>query len=149
MAETWLSIDSAGLRATMADAEWNVFAAEALVPGGSDPVEQSIRVIVAEVQGAVAASGQNSVGPAGMVPPELERATYALLLEELASRIPNSGITFDKIREKRLADAKDFLKRVEEGKYRTTAPETIGTTATAPDEGEYGGEDLIDFTNLR
>jgi len=149
MAETWITITSAKVRGALADGEFDAFASAALVPGGSDPVTQAIATIVATVQGAVGASGRNTVGPAGTVPPELEAETLILIMENLSTRLPGGGIVWDELRKNRLAEAKVLLKEVRMGLYQTTTPETASSNAAAADGGDYGGEDLIDFSEIR
>jgi len=146
MAETWITLTTEKARAAMAAGEWDQFADGALTAGGADPVVQGVRVITAAVRGAVQASGKNTLGPAGTVPPELEGEALMLLLENLSTRIPNSGIVWDEVRKNRLSEAKSILTEVREGKYRVTTPEA--ESGTAGDSGGYGGEDYVDFSGL-
>lgn len=145
MAETWITITTEKARAGMADGEWEMFANGALTPGGSDPVTQGIRTVVAMIRGAVGASLKNTLGPDNTIPPELEGECLILLLETLSTRIPSSGIVWDQVRKDRLKEAKDTLKEIRKGDYKTTIPET---TAGTSDSGGYGGADLVDFSTL-
>lgn len=145
MAETWLTITTAKVRASLSDGEWDVFANAALTPESADPVAQAIRNVVARIQGDVGASGKNTVGPAGMVPPELEQAALILTVEALSARVPQSGIVWDDIRKGLLTEAKALLKEIRSGDYQTTAPETVGTVGAVADAGGYGGQAIINF----
>lgn len=150
MAETWITITSDNLRKKLSAGEWDTFTTAALTPGVTSVVADVIRSVVGRVQGAVRASGQHTVGPPGTVPPELESATWDLLQEELAARIPESGIVFDDLRKGRIRRANELLERVEAGKLkRITEPETPSATAPAADGGAYGGDCKIDFSKLR
>lgn len=149
MAETWTTITPAMVRASMADGEFDAFASAALTPGGADPVTQSIRQVVAQIQGAVGASGRNIVGPAGTVPPELEAEACILIMENLSTRIPQSGLVWDDVRKTRLSEAKTILKDIRKGDFLTTEPEAGSDTSAEPDSGGYGGAAQIDFSDLR
>jgi len=143
MPETWTLITKENARAAMADGEWEMFANGALTPGGSDPVTQGIRTVVGMIRGAVGASGKNTLGPEGMVPPELEGDALILLLETLSTRVPSSGIVWDEVRKNRLKEAKDTLKEIRKGDYKTTPPEA--ETGAEGDSGGWGGDELVDF----
>lgn len=148
MAETWIPVDEALVRERLADMEWDIFTTGALANGYSNVIGNCIRSVVGRVRGCVAASGKWSLGPVGTVPPELESAAMHVLRREIASRVPQSGIVFDKIREGALTDALEQLAMIRDGKGYITPPETVEGTGTAVDSGCWGSAWQVDFTAL-
>lgn len=143
--ETWITITEDHVREALADGEYDVFSNLALTPGSDPVVGGCIRRVVNRVRGEVAASGRYTLGPAGTVPPELESAAIHLLRRELATRIPQAGITFDKLREMGIADAVEQLKDARKGELGITPPETPSTSMPPPDSGAWGSEPAILF----
>lgn len=145
MSETWITITEDHIREALAEGEHEAFTQFALTPG-SDPVAAGcIRRVVNRVRGEVAASGRYALGPAGAVPPELESAAIHLLRREIATRVPQAGVTFDKLRDLGISDAIDQLKDARKGELGITPPETPSNTMPPPDSGAWGSEPVILF----
>jgi hypothetical protein len=98
---------------------------------------------VGKVRGYIRTCTQNSLGPDGYVPPELEGETLALIQEEMATRLPLGVMVIDEARQRRIEMAYRLLRDVAKCAFLITGPETTASTSPAPDGGGYGGPDFI------
>lgn len=150
MAETWILIDEEYCSEKFAEGEWEAFTTSALASGLTDVVTACIRRIVNRVRGYVAACEKNlPLGPAGTVPPELEDACMELIREDLATRLPGSGVVIDEPRREKIKQANRDLQAVSRCEIIVTPPEVPADAQQPADTGAYGGEPVIDWTQLR
>lgn len=81
----WIILSETNLQAGMAGSEIESFKTAALADGQADPVAALLARITLHVRGRVAA-GRWRMGPAGTIPPTLERAAIALCVIDVMSR---------------------------------------------------------------
>lgn len=144
MAEPWVQITAAKFKTRLGTRELAVLSQSALADNAEAVLTQCVRTVVQKVRGYIRTCTQNSLGPDGYVPPELEAETYALLLEEAATRLPLGSLVLDEARQRRIDNAYRILRDVASCKFLITAPETTSTTSPVPDGGGYGGPAWID-----
>ena len=144
MAEPWVSITSVKVKSRLGTREIAALTQGALSSNAEDVITQCIRTAVQKVRGYVRTCTQNSLGPDGYVPPELEADALALVVEEMATRLPLGQIVLDEARMSRIERAYKTLRDVAKCDFLITSPETTATTSPVPDGGGYGGPDYID-----
>ena len=145
MAEPWVNITEEKVKTRLGQREYIAVTSGAVTSGAERPLTQAIRAAVQSVRGYVISSSQNSIGPDGYVPPELETEALLLVVEDLSTRLPTAGILIDENRKQALDRAYRKLRDVQDCKFRITQPETTAVTSPIPDAGSWGGEVRIDM----
>jgi hypothetical protein len=125
----WISITAADLKTRFAGAEYNSVTAAALNTGqaAADLVTEEISSAINEVRGYIPPNVPR--GEDGTIPDELKRATLALIVYAILTRLPNLKSLLDERRVAAYADALELLKQCASGKFRVTPPETEAPAA--------------------
>ncbi len=146
----WTQITPESLQDVMTEDEWTQFRTAAINGDGATIVSGTIRAVCQRIRGY--AKGGNPAltrdSETDTVPPELEDAACVLCLQRLATRMPGVGIVIDEPRQRRIDAANADLKACGGGKFYLT-PAGAGLTPEESDEGDYGGDDYIDFGPVR
>ena len=129
--------------------EWQAISATARDSGAGDVVQKAIDRTVSRVRAYVRSCDRNQLGPSGTIPDEIHSAALALLMEDLATNLPASGVTLDEGRQRRISEAKAELKMIANCELDIEQPTTPATNSPVPDEGQYGGDDYYSFDSLR
>ncbi len=145
MAEPWVQITANNFKTRLGSRELQVLTGAALADSAEAVLTQCVRTVVNKVRGYIRSCTQNVLGPDGYVPPELESETYALMLEEAATRLPLGTLILDESRQNRIDNAYRLLRDVASCKFLVTQPETTSNTSPVADGGGYGGPTYIDF----
>lgn len=148
----WVEITEADAKAGLTEYEWRALVEAERAGGASVQISTMIARTVNRVRGYVITNDRNTLGPDGYVPGELLDSTQVLLLEALATSIPAAGLVLDAGRMQRIKDAKRELERVADGKLKVSRPgssQNVPSDAPAVDDGDYGGDDPIDFSGTR
>ena len=146
----WITITDRDAATCFLEWEWQALAESARNAGAGDVVQESINRTVARVRGYVRSCERNQLGASGTVPEELRSATLALLMEDLATNLPASGVVLDEGRGQRITRAHRELELVAQCKFLVGEPATPATDSPAVDEGGYGGDDYdSDFDTIR
>jgi len=143
MAETWTEITAAKVKSRLGVREIQVLTQGALADTAEAVITQCIRLAVGKVRGYIRTCTQNSLGPDGYVPPELEGEALALVMEEMATRLPLGVMVIDEARQRRIEMAYRILRDVAKCQFLITAPEGTSAASPVPDGGGYGGPDYI------
>ncbi len=100
-----------------------------LAQGQGDPVPANLAAATEEARGYIAANRDNTLGPAGTLPPRLIRAVVDITLLRIGSRLV--GIIFDPDNVRRTAanEARRLLERVADGRFAIEKPDTPADTA--------------------
>lgn len=145
----WVFLTDRDAASAFVEHEWQGIVATARDSGAGDVVQKAIDRTVARVRGYIQSCDQNQLGQAGTIPEELVSTALALLIEDLATNIPASGITLDEGRQRRISEAKAELKMVASCDLKVSIPTNPDTNSPGPDFGLYGGEEYVDFNLIR
>lgn len=145
MSEPWVNITEAKIRTRLGGPEYAAVISGALVPGAESPLTQAIRAGVNEVRGYVRSCAQNSLGPDGYVPPELESEAFLLIVKDLSLRLPTGKLLMDENRQLAIDQAYRKLKSVQMCDFKITPPETPSVNSPIADAGGFGGATRINF----
>jgi hypothetical protein len=145
----WNFLTDKDAASAFAEWEWQAISATARDSGAGDVVQKSIDRTVSRVRAYVRSCDRNQLGPAGTIPDEIHSAALALLMEDLATNLPASGVTLDDGRQRRISEAKAELKMIASCELDIEQPTTPATNSPAPDEGQYGGSEYYSFDSIR
>ena len=131
----WISLTSTNVRTRLSAPELSALGSAALASGQTSPLEEIISQVVREIRGFVAAYSGNTLGEAGTIPDECERAALALIRWSFINRLPGLESLASPVRESEKNDANSFLRDVAAGKVRIVppadaAPEQAGGAST-------------------
>jgi len=145
----WITLTDKDAASRFAIYEWEAMTATARDSGVGDVIQRSIDRVTARVRSYIRSCHQNTLGPDGTIPDELHSAAVALLMEDIATNLPASGVIMDEGRRMTVSEAKSELKMVAKCELLVALSETTSTNSPAVDEGGYGGEEYTDFSVLR
>lgn len=145
----WVYLTDKDAASVFAEWELEAFTATARDSGAGDVIEKAITRTVSRVRAYVRSCDRNALGVAGTIPDELHSAAIALLMEDLATNIPASGVTLDEGRQRRISEAKEELRMISRCELEIEQPTTPAENSPLPDEGQYGGNDYHSFDYIR
>lgn len=136
MAIDWITLNEQGLQATLAGPELAAYKTAATAVGQANPVLEIIEQVVAEVAGFIAASDNPVTPPAGQVPRNLARASYAIVRYRLITRLPINAQTMLEHRLREYDDALAMLRAVARGDFVIGTPDA--STSAGDVRAKYG-----------
>lgn len=150
----WKALTFETMQTTLGDAEMEAAREQALAAGQSDPLDEVLENVVAEVRGRVAARAGNTLeADPTLIPPELlQHASYIARWRLLGRLGPGAAFLLTENRRKDYDDAIAALKDVARGDFTITPASTPADPATSPNLG--GGGTIVrpgtpKLTNLR
>lgn len=129
----WITPTEAGILTKLSAPELTALKTAAVAPGQDNPLVESIKFVVNEISGYVAACDRNTLGPVGTIPPELELAALNRIRYELATRLPVASLlTEGRVESNR--NALSLFKEVAACRFRIlpptdAAPEQVATNS--------------------
>lgn len=130
--EDWIVPTESGCRAYLAAAGCSALTSAALGTGQTDPFDEVMPAVVAEIRGFITACPVNVLSAtANSVPRQLERTAYLLIIEALQGRLP--GVNLTKGQTEALEKCREILQMVAECKYAIANP-----TNPAVDNVQHG-----------
>ena len=148
-AMAWITLTDKDAASRFVQYEWEAMTATARESGVGDVIQRSIDRVTTRVRSYIRSCHQNTLGPDGTIPDELHSAAVALLMEDIATNLPASGVIMDEGRRMTVSEAKAELKMVARCELLVALSDTTSTNSPAIDEGGYGGETYTDFSVLR
>jgi hypothetical protein len=145
----WITLTDKDAASRFAIYEWEAMTATARESGVGDVIQRSIDRVTARVRSYVRSCHQNTLGPDGTIPNELHSAATALLMEDIATNLPASGVIMDEGRRMTVSEAKTELRMVAKCELLVALSDTTSNDTSVIDDGGYGGEEYIDFSVLR
>jgi hypothetical protein len=148
----WIQITEADMKTFFTEYEWSAIDGASRASGASDVVNTTINRVVNRVRGYVESCEKNVLGAAGYVPALLYDSTMVLLLKAMSTSLPASGLVLDTGRQEQIKQALAELKMVAQCELKISPPgssQDVADDSPAPDTGDYGGCDPINFHGVR
>ena len=145
----WITLTDKDAASRFAIYEWEAMTATARDAGVGDVIQRSLDRITAKIRMYVRSCHQNTLGPDGTIPNELHSAATALLMEDIATNLPASGVIMDEGRRETVRKAEEMLRDVAKCVLLVALSDTTSNDTPAIDDGGYGGEEYTDFSVLR
>lgn len=143
---SWIALTETQVLTKLSGPEIAAMKTAALQAGQANPLPEIIEQVVGEVRGYIGACANNTLGPAGTIPDELEGAVISRIRFELATRLPVKSLLTDDRREANRS-ALSLLRDVAACRFALVQPEE-GEEGPQPHPtlaGYYGGASKIDL----
>lgn len=140
----WISLTADDVKERISGTEFDTLQTEDLGTAQTDPIPETINVVVGEIRGRVGACQRNELGPAGTIPEELEGAALTLIAFRLSLRLAGGGIHLqDEGRKQDYEDAKALLEAVARCEFAVEQPPSFDSET--PKRSEWGSETKLAF----
>lgn len=125
---SWIRITEDKLAAYQAGKLVDAMRTKALGDGQENPLPEAVRVVVDKIRGAIAAGGYSLDRDAGLIPPELERDAFALVV---AVAKPRLSLELKDDEKTANLKALELLDKIAAGNFDVSAPDNPDLKRTA------------------
>lgn len=140
----WITLTADDVKERISGTEFDTLKTEDLGSGQSDPVPETITVVVGEIRGRVGACQRNELGDPGTIPEELAGVALTLIAWRLALRLAGGGLHLqDEGRKQDYEDAKSLLEAVARCEFAVEQPPSFDSET--PKRSDWGSEPKLSF----